>query len=233
MRTRLGAQFGLRKLVSSCPKFGLESEPVLHSQKIILCKLEADNLEGTSTRSRFSCDFRALKRRPANGLRRGKHRPSRVPEFPSKMKLENALSSESYTVYKIRSGPVSNISPLPPFKPLSIKHPIYRRIQTTRLSSKSYCSSTRLTPGPSLLNRILKKSASDPRSVKWTRDNLRRTRMEPAWEPAWDPRGTRRTRRRTRVAVEWTRQKNFSQCRPSLSLLLGRTWTRVDPLSIT
>ena len=35
---------------------------------------------GTSARSRFSCDFRAPKRRPANGLRRGKHRPSRVPE---------------------------------------------------------------------------------------------------------------------------------------------------------
>ena len=35
---------------------------------------------GTSARSRFSCDFRAPKRGPANGLRRRKHRPSRVPE---------------------------------------------------------------------------------------------------------------------------------------------------------
>ena len=63
-----------------------------------MAELAARYYGGTSARSRFSCDF-APKRRPTNGLRRGKHRPPRPQKFPN-MKPENALSSESYIVHK-------------------------------------------------------------------------------------------------------------------------------------
>ena len=129
--TVLGPSFGSANLCRAGPKFWPESGPCFTlsenhfcdfgaSRRVTIasvfflatcywvnalaCKAGGDNLTVEAPRQ-FSCDFQAPKRRPANGLRRGKHRPSRVPESSqSKMKLENVFSSESYTVHKIRSG---------------------------------------------------------------------------------------------------------------------------------
>ena len=87
------------------------------------------------------------------------------------------------------------------------------------------------TQSESLLNRILKtQTVCEARCVKWTREGpARATHVRPA-QPAWDLRGPRRTRvaPRLMMACGVDSTKNFP-LNESLSLLLGRAWTRVDP----